>query len=67
MWQHAANIVIGLLLIAFSFIFAVLSLIALSLLWLYAGAGIVVSALGAWGFMDEIMYESHSGKKSSMQ
>jgi protein-S-isoprenylcysteine O-methyltransferase Ste14 len=58
MWQHAANIVIGLLLTTAVFITTGLDLLNSSLFWWLAGTGLVVAALALWGLLDEIIYES---------
>ena len=58
MWQHAANIVIGLLLTTAVFITTGLDLINSNLFWWFAGTGIVIAALALWGLLDEIVYES---------
>jgi hypothetical protein len=61
MWQHAANIVIGLLLITASFITTGTGLMNPELLWWFAGAGILIVIFGCWGLYDELSYESHAG------
>ena len=60
MWQHAANILIGLLLLAFTRITTMLDILNPSLTWIYAGASVALIALAFWGLLDEIVYESNS-------
>ena len=63
MWQHAANICIGLLLMAGSFIAVMMGNLNSGLLWPYVGAGAIVAGLGLWGFLDEVEYESGSERE----
>ena len=63
MWQHAANIAIGLLLIAGSFLTMSFDMLSGNLVWIFAGAGILVATLAFWGFLDEVAYESGSERE----
>ncbi len=59
MWQHAANIILGLLLIALSLICALLGALRFILIASFAGAGVAVTCLACWGLYDELEHEQN--------
>jgi hypothetical protein len=61
MWQHAANIIIGLVLTALAFFGMLLGVVDPTFAWLYAAAGIAIVVLATWGLYDEFEHEENKG------
>jgi len=57
MWQHAANIIVGLVLTALAFFGLLLGVIQVVFGWFFAFAGIVIIVLSCWGLYDEFSHE----------
>ena len=65
MWQHAVNIVVGLMLISTSFLMTSVGVLSTQELWIFVGAGVIVTVLSCWGLYDELVYESDKKRNES--
>jgi hypothetical protein len=57
MWQLAANIVIGLIMIAVVFTGALAGILAPFFIWAFAGGSAAIVLLSCWGLYDELTHE----------
>jgi len=59
MWQHAANIIVGLVLVALAIFGLLLGAVETLFAWVFMAAGAAIIVLGFWGLMDEFDHEQN--------
>jgi hypothetical membrane protein len=59
MWQHAANIIVGLGLVAIAVFGELIGFVENIFAWIFISAGVAVIVFGAWGLYDELSHEEN--------